>query len=38
MKFHYAHQNGEKKVLILGFWQVVNSGNIEDCYCPENLI
>lgn len=36
MKCHYAHPKGEDKVLIPGCWQVVNSGNIEDCDCPEN--
>jgi len=36
MKCHYAHPKGEEKVLIPECWNVVMSGNIEDCTCPEN--
>lgn len=36
MKCHYAHQNGEEKVLIPECYSVVMSQNIEDCTCPKN--
>jgi len=34
-KCYFAHE-GKERYLVPECWPVINSGNIEDCQCPEN--